>query len=530
MPFLRPYNTLLVTGTTGIRIPIIKRASVDFAVSADWTPSAGDVTVKTGAGASGNITNLPTAITRGNTAEWEFILTAAELSGKTVTVLISDAATKVIEDQCFIVETYGNASAMYAADLSLANLPANVTQLLGTAWLAPGVAGTPDVNTKLVGGQTASAAGVVTFPGTIASTTNITAGTITTTTNLTNLPAAAALEATAQSIKTKTDFLPSATAGAAGGVFIAGSNAATTAATWTVTGATTHTGHVLLSDGLAIAVPSTLNRDGFKISGNGTGDALKCVAGLSTGAAAIHALGNYGLFLDGLTASAVVGTAFQMNSTGVGMEIQSTGIGFWVVTTAGGGVIVEATEGYGMAVSSSSTNATHDALAFTCFGDGDGIDARALGTGVDIRGDITGNLTGNVSGSVGSVTGLTPATVHSDLDDIQARLPAALTGAGNMKADALALNGDVTAAATLAILNGATVVYRGTVTGAATTTTLIDSGLTQASTDWWKGRIIIFTSVITMQATDITAFDPATDKLTFTLVTAAPTGATYVII
>ena len=32
MPFLRPYNALLVTGTTGIRIPIIKRASVDFAI------------------------------------------------------------------------------------------------------------------------------------------------------------------------------------------------------------------------------------------------------------------------------------------------------------------------------------------------------------------------------------------------------------------------------------------------------------------------------------------------------------------
>jgi hypothetical protein len=54
-------------------------------------------------------------------------------------------------------------------------LPANVTQLLGTAWLTPGTAGTPDVNAKLIGGQTASAAGAVTFPGTIASTTNITA-------------------------------------------------------------------------------------------------------------------------------------------------------------------------------------------------------------------------------------------------------------------------------------------------------------------------------------------------------------------
>lgn len=36
------------------------------------------------------------------------------------------------------------------------NLKADVRDLLGTAWLTPGVAGTPDVNTKQLGGQTAS--------------------------------------------------------------------------------------------------------------------------------------------------------------------------------------------------------------------------------------------------------------------------------------------------------------------------------------------------------------------------------------
>lgn len=46
-----------------------------------------------------------------------------------------------------------------------------------------------DVNTTQVGGQTASAAGTVTFPGTIASTTNITAGTIATATNVTTISA-----------------------------------------------------------------------------------------------------------------------------------------------------------------------------------------------------------------------------------------------------------------------------------------------------------------------------------------------------
>lgn len=147
------------------------------------------------------------------------------------------------------------------------------------------------------------------------------------------------------------------------------------------------------------------------------------------------------------------------------------------------------------------------------------------GTNIDVD-----QVVASVSGAVGSVTGLTAATVHADLNDIQTRIPAALTAGGNMKSDVLAVNGSTGAAATMAILNGSTVVYSGTVTGAATTTTLIDSGLTQASADWWKGRIIIFTSVITLQATDITAFDPATDKLTFTAVTSAPTGATYVIV
>ncbi len=61
-----------------------------------------------------------------------------------------------------------------AADVS-GNLPANVIQ---------------------INSQTASAAGTVTFPATIASTTNITAGTITTVTNLTNAPTNGDLTAT----------------------------------------------------------------------------------------------------------------------------------------------------------------------------------------------------------------------------------------------------------------------------------------------------------------------------------------------
>jgi hypothetical protein len=51
-----------------------------------------------------------------------------------------------------------------------------------------------------------------------------------------------AIDTVVDAIKVKTDYLPSATAGAAGGVMIAGSNAATTLASLTVSGATVHTG------------------------------------------------------------------------------------------------------------------------------------------------------------------------------------------------------------------------------------------------------------------------------------------------
>jgi hypothetical protein len=82
------------------------------------------------------------------------------------------------------------------------------------------------VNATQVGSQTASASGTVTFPGTIASSTNITGGTITTTTNLTNLPAITANWLTATGIasdaitnaKVSSDLLPNAAPAANGGL------------------------------------------------------------------------------------------------------------------------------------------------------------------------------------------------------------------------------------------------------------------------------------------------------------------------
>lgn len=106
----RSYNVLL-TDTTAIYWGFRKYATpTDFAVAADWTPAAGDVKISKDGGAAANVTNLPSYVTDKG---WKFILTAAELSCQQAVIRIADAATKVVCDDWFAVETSGNASAFW---------------------------------------------------------------------------------------------------------------------------------------------------------------------------------------------------------------------------------------------------------------------------------------------------------------------------------------------------------------------------------------------------------------------------------
>ncbi len=104
--FVRKYAT-----ATNLYLPMIKRGQVDFAVGADWTPATGDVKVSIDGGAAANIGTLPTAIAMGNTAMWDFTISSGETTGKKIAVTVADSATKAVEDQMFIIETYGHASA-----------------------------------------------------------------------------------------------------------------------------------------------------------------------------------------------------------------------------------------------------------------------------------------------------------------------------------------------------------------------------------------------------------------------------------
>ncbi len=116
MAFLSKYGT-----ARHIYIAIPKAGSANHAVGADWTPAAGDVKISKDGGAAANVTNLPTAIAMGNSAEWDFSITATEMQAAQIVITVSDSATKAVDDTGFIIETYGNASAQHPFDLGTAS-------------------------------------------------------------------------------------------------------------------------------------------------------------------------------------------------------------------------------------------------------------------------------------------------------------------------------------------------------------------------------------------------------------------------
>ena len=123
-------------------------------------------------------------------------------------------------------------------------LDISMTQILGTAVSSPATAGILDVNVKNIDNDAASASGTVTFPNaTLASTTNISAGTITTATNVTTVNGLAAAVITAASIaadaitdaKVAADVTIASVTGAVGSV--TGAVGSVTGAVGSVTGA-----------------------------------------------------------------------------------------------------------------------------------------------------------------------------------------------------------------------------------------------------------------------------------------------------
>jgi hypothetical protein len=214
--------------------------------------------------------------------------------------------------------------------------------------------------------------------------------------------------------------LPTATPGAANGVLIAGSNAATTLASLTCTGAWT------VSDGV-ILTASTLNRSAFSATGNGTaagvtaiggatGNGVTAVGGATSGdgfrAAANGAGSGHGFRAVGIGTSRHGIFAEGGATTSDGIRGAGGGAGHGISGVSGTGATGDGFRGTALSTNGNGMGlvgvGTGDGLLATggASAGGDGI-AGVAGGGVDIRGSITGNL----SGSVGSVTGLTAANL-----------------------------------------------------------------------------------------------------------------------
>jgi hypothetical protein len=213
-----------------------------------------------------------------------------------------------------------------------------------------------------------------------------------------NTPQTADNATNISAIKTKTDFLPSATAGGAGGVMIAGSNAATTWASMACTGELT------VSNGVVVTC-STANKSAFHVTGNGTGHGIRAVSGSGATGDGING-----------TAASTTGRGMALNGSGAsgGLRVAggATGNAVNIVggATSGNGINVTTTSGHGVNLAPVGTS-KHG--IFSTGGNGgtsDGASFVAGTGGVGIRGNITGNITGNVSGSVGSLTGHTVQT------------------------------------------------------------------------------------------------------------------------
>ena len=292
-----------------------------------------------------------------------------------------------------------------------------------------------------------------------------------------------------------------ATPGASGGIIIAGSNAGTTTfnaltvtnsfamgaltataflatnfaviSNFAVGGTTTFTGNVSMAAGLTVTQSSS-NSSAITITGNGTGSGISSTGG----------------------------------TTGHGIQaVGGATSGHGIVTTA-------AANGNGINIGGAGSSKAAMRLV-----PGSG------GASISAEGPVDFTSTFTITG----ITTFTGNVVASGLWPLDTRIPSALVG-GRMDSNMSAIDGSSSAATKQK--KAALVIYEGTVTGAATNTTLIDSGLTQSANDFWNGRVIIFlTGALMYQATNIEDFDASTDKLTFAGLTTAPSAAdTYIIV
>jgi hypothetical protein len=281
----------------------------------------------------------------------------------------------------------GNATAALAVD---ASGRVDVSKIGGTTQTARDIGASVLLSSGTGTGQISLSSGLVTLAGV-----THTGAVIPTVTTVTNQLTAAQIatgvwqDTTAGDFTTagsigKSLFTSGAVPGAAGGHFIAGTNASLTVtgavafgSTWDVAGAVTWDAGWIVSNSAGNAVNFTSlggNGSGLTIVGDGSGDGLEAFGG----------------------------------ATGRGFHIRggsTSGGGLALTTTSGDGIEVTPTAGNGITVTANGTSKHGMVVTGGTGGTSDGVKAVAGTGGVPIRGDITGNITGNLTGSVGSVSG-----------------------------------------------------------------------------------------------------------------------------
>lgn len=210
---------------------------------------------------------------------------------------------------------------------------------------------------------------------------------------------------TAQTAKDIGGAVPSAAAGASGGLLISGSNSGTTTlGALTVTGVTTHTGNVVMSAGLNITQSSS-NTSALVVTGNGTGhgaiitsgsgatgDGFKAVSAATNGSGMTLVKTGTGSDLNATVTPLTL--AKTTNITGFNDIAATAVVSSGAITTSGGAVSTVTTLTNQLTAAAIATGIWQDTTAgdFTAASSiGKSImNGVALGTGLTING-YTGN-------------------------------------------------------------------------------------------------------------------------------------------
>jgi len=133
MPILRRYGV-----AAPVEFPLIKRAAVDFATTSNYTPVGSDTRIHIDAASASYTVNVLQAT---GSHGWSIAFTAAELTGKLISLVVQDADTKAVEDQFISIETYGSPLAQHPFDFSVSTvtlsqpaLDALAVQVVNTVW------------------------------------------------------------------------------------------------------------------------------------------------------------------------------------------------------------------------------------------------------------------------------------------------------------------------------------------------------------------------------------------------------------